>query len=268
MRAYAFLVALFLIAQPLMAAVLTNDSVVKMVEAGLDEEVILLAVERGEPKFDLDPSDLIKLKEKGVPDAVVKAMLERQEGAAVKAPAKVADKPASKAKPKVVEIDLPKAIEPKPGNEYYTRFSFRYERGKHITTNYGRGMVLPINTRVKLVSIGGDDMVLEVVDSGTRITIENVEDYSGQDIKGIASRMLSEKETPIEKFDDSIESAIRAGELRLGMTKQQAILARGYPPAHATASTEADVWKYWSSRFVTQTIVFRDGVLAEGRGLF
>jgi hypothetical protein len=51
------------------------------------------------------------------------------------------------------------------------------------------------------------------------------------------------------------------------MTKEQVLMARGYPPAHETPSLDLDTWKYWSSRFVTQTIAFERGILAAGRGI-
>jgi hypothetical protein len=60
--------------------VLTNDSVVKMVKAGLSEEVVLSVVKSSPAKYDLTPDQLITLKSAGVPDRVVAAMVERASG--------------------------------------------------------------------------------------------------------------------------------------------------------------------------------------------
>ena len=60
----------------------------------------------------------------------------------------------------------------------------------------------------------------------------------------------------------------QVAQLRKGMTREIAIMARGYPPAHETSSLESDRWVYWSSRFVKLTVVFSNGRLSDGRGLY
>jgi hypothetical protein len=41
----------------------------------------------------------------------------------------------------------------------------------------------------------------------------------------------------------NVQAAIRAGKLTLGMTRQQVLLAVGYPPTHLTKNIDSDVWK-------------------------
>ncbi len=60
---------------------LTNDSVVKMVKAGLSEDVIVSMVKTQPAKYTLTPEQLITLKSAGVPDRVVAAMVEKGAGA-------------------------------------------------------------------------------------------------------------------------------------------------------------------------------------------
>jgi hypothetical protein len=54
--------------------VLTNDSVVSMVRAGLPESVILEKIRTSPRKFDTSTAALISLKNQGVPDRVIEAM--------------------------------------------------------------------------------------------------------------------------------------------------------------------------------------------------
>jgi hypothetical protein len=63
--------------------VLTNDSVVTMVKAGLSESVIVQKIRTSPHKFDTSTAALIQLKNAGVPDRVIEAM----SGPAVGAPA-------------------------------------------------------------------------------------------------------------------------------------------------------------------------------------
>ena len=55
--------------------VLTEDSVIKLVAAGLDEEVVIAKIKSSQAKFTLDTDSLIRLKNAKVSGAVVRAML-------------------------------------------------------------------------------------------------------------------------------------------------------------------------------------------------
>ena len=83
----------------------------------------------------------------------------------------------------------------------------------------------------------------------------------------VARLIFAIEQTPLEEFSDELAAEIRAGTLRKGMTKEQVLMTRGYPPAHETPSVESDRWVYWSSRFVKLTLVFSNGRLIEGRGI-
>jgi hypothetical protein len=55
--------------------VLTNDSVIGMVKAGLAESVIIQKIRASPQKFDTSTDGLIKLKHAGVPDTIVESMI-------------------------------------------------------------------------------------------------------------------------------------------------------------------------------------------------
>ena len=55
--------------------VLTNESVIGMVKAGLAESVIIQKIRASQQKFDTSTDGLIKLKAAGVPDKIVEAMI-------------------------------------------------------------------------------------------------------------------------------------------------------------------------------------------------
>lgn len=55
--------------------VLTNDSVISMVRAGLSEGVIIQKIRTSQRKFDTSSSALVQLKGAGVPDRVIEAMM-------------------------------------------------------------------------------------------------------------------------------------------------------------------------------------------------
>lgn len=50
-------------------------------------------------------------------------------------------------------------------------------------------------------------------------------------------------------FPASVQDAIRQGKVGVGMTKEQVIMAVGYPMANETTSLDEDLWRYWISSF-------------------
>lgn len=59
---------------------MTNQDVIKMVKAGLDEGIIITSIQNSEPKFDASPDGLIGLGEANVPKPIVTAIIERSSG--------------------------------------------------------------------------------------------------------------------------------------------------------------------------------------------
>lgn len=66
---------------------LTNDSVLKMIKAGLSDGIVISTIQNQTGQYSLAPDDLIKLKGQGVSDNVIAAMVARTSGAASSAAA-------------------------------------------------------------------------------------------------------------------------------------------------------------------------------------
>ena len=62
--------------------VLTNDSVIQMVKAGLPEAVVIAKIKSTSSKFDLKTDSLVSLKKAGISDKVLEAMVAAGSGAA------------------------------------------------------------------------------------------------------------------------------------------------------------------------------------------
>lgn len=68
---------------------LNNDAVIKMVKAGLPEDVVVATIQQQPGNFSVSPDDLIALKTAGVPDKILAAMVAK--GAAKPAPVRKDD---------------------------------------------------------------------------------------------------------------------------------------------------------------------------------
>lgn len=157
-------------------------------------------------------------------------------------------------------------IKPEVGQSYYLRHNIWVEKERTVSTNYSRGELIPFNSRVTLESVGKKKIVLDI--DGRRITVINIKKHSQRDSTTVAGQMLSRNKLSLGGLSRERRDDIESGVLRLGMSKDEVIITRGYPPRHKTASIKANHWVYWSSRFVQRTLVFEKGKLTRGRGLY
>jgi hypothetical protein len=245
---------------------MNNADVIKMHEAQLSEETILMAVASEPADYDTSPDALIDLKKAGIPEAVIRKIV-----AVARGEVGPADSSASSGS-SFANQDFPSIAPPMVSiaedGEYFLRSTLYFEGGEYVATNYARGVAVPINTPVKIDLIKGNSIKLHRIDTGDKLEIKNVEKYSQKSVTELASLIFSAEQTQLERLPEELATAIRSGTMRKGMTKEQVLMARGYPPVHETPSIDSDRWVYWSSRFVKLTIVFNKDRLIEGRGIY
>jgi hypothetical protein len=96
--------------------VLTNDTVVTMVKAGLSESVILAKIRSSASKFDLRTDALVALKNAGIPDRVIEAMMSQGNpvGGTLPVQAEAAALPAAKARETIYHLNGERYVELEP----------------------------------------------------------------------------------------------------------------------------------------------------------
>jgi len=105
--------------------VLTNDTVISMVKAGFDENVVILKIQSTVAKFDLRTEALMGLKQAGVSDRIVEAMIRKAAGIApTPAPTAAPPRPALKDKEVVYHVlgdryqEIPQSVAQKKSTWY------------------------------------------------------------------------------------------------------------------------------------------------------
>jgi hypothetical protein len=144
----------------------------------------------------------------------------------------------------------------KAGDRFYTQFSLFHEGGQHVATNYRRGTLLPINTEVEFVKSTRTKIIVRVLNSDKKITVANVEKYSGVKIDGLFGQTFGKARVPLDAYSEREQRNIRKGMIAIGMSRQAVLRALGYPPAHKTPSLESKTWIYWRHRFGTYVVTF------------
>lgn len=152
-------------------------------------------------------------------------------------------------------------IEDKEGQSVYTQRNLWFHEGEHEATNYAVSTRLPVNSEVTITATTAETISLKTSD-GKEYVIINVPDYTKKDIQGIYSRYFGPSKVDLSRFSGSERQAIRDGRIEKGMSKEAVLVARGYPPAHETPSTDSDEWRFWKSAHNTRIIRFENGQVA------
>ncbi|WDS35336.1 outer membrane protein assembly factor BamE [Pseudoxanthomonas sp.] len=124
-------------------------------------------------------------------------------------------------------------------------------------------VMLPAGTPVSVVGYGGDQVKVRI--DGKRQDIGN--DYSRDlDIQTFARRYVVAQD-PREKiagYPARIQSAIAASKVTAGMSREQVLVALGYPMASENPDLQADTWKYWLQSFTEFHVLFAaDGTVRD-----
>jgi hypothetical protein len=144
---------------------------------------------------------------------------------------------------------------------FYTKVNIHYEAPRKIlSTNYLKGTLLPVGTKVKIVDIN-DRQVVFVNASNVTFAVTLVPKHTLVNMAGLFDRLFSETDplaasgvfgtfTPTEKFN------IKKGTVIDGMRKKAVLMAYGYPPESSTPSLDDSTWTYWVARISRTTLHF------------
>jgi len=142
---------------------------------------------------------------------------------------------------------------------YYAQHTFYTFKNRYDSTNYHTDTLIPINTEIKVTDIGSRSMEFIIPSMGNmEIKYKNIPKYSKMDMEGSKKRLLGTSKVNISKYSKDIQEAIKNGEIKLKMTKEEVLLAYGYPPAHVTPTTDSNQWTYWKTRWDKTILYFKD----------
>ena len=143
-----------------------------------------------------------------------------------------------------------------PLREGYTCCNFHYEGDWISDSNFGSLPFVPAGTPVKLKGYGRYRMHVDMDGKAMRIG----QDYgrAQETLEKFAEKMIvtEDPRAKIAKYPAEVREAIRLGQVMIGMTKEQAIIAAGYPQTDETVSLDAPAWNYWASSFAPYVVMW------------
>jgi hypothetical protein len=160
------------------------------------------------------------------------------------------------------------AIDP-VGKSFFTKCNIRFEHKDKIpSTNYHVGLMLAAGTKVKITACSKGRIQFTDEASGTAYTILQNTKHNPIELSKLFSQYFSpdnvlENNGLFNKFSRDERENMSKGTLAVGMSKEAALVAYGYPPNHRTPSTDFDTWLYWNSKIQTVEVRFADGKIKE-----
>ena len=145
--------------------------------------------------------------------------------------------------------------------EYYTQHNLWLFKDQTVTANYRVDLLIPVNTKVTIVKERGAKLSLRTID-GKDFTYIVQKKFTTKNLADVKARMLATTPVDLKKFGKDAQQAIKSGEVRPGMTRNEVIVARGYPPEHATLGFDSDTWKYWQTKWNTIVVHFDNNKVA------
>ena len=132
--------------------------------------------------------------------------------------------------------------------EGYTCCNFHHDRDWISDANWRTLPMIPAGARIKVLDYGSNRASVEIDGKPMRIG----HDYGRREesLQQFIQKLVvkNDPKARIAKYPEKTRSAIREGRVIPGMTREQVIIAVGYPPTHRTPSLESSVWNLWATR--------------------
>ena len=130
---------------------------------------------------------------------------------------------------------------------------------------YESGTTLPAGTPVHVVRDEGSSVTFQTFEGNERFhlifrygrTVITAAQYFQEVL------LLDDPRGELARLRPDIAGAIARGELNVGMTKAEALWARGYPPRHRTSGIDADEWLYYQSATKVLRVRFGAGRITD-----
>jgi hypothetical protein len=138
------------------------------------------------------------------------------------------------------------AVQAQPSFEGWLCCNMRSDGAWISDSNYAESgkTIIALGTPVKVTGYGRNRVFVEI--AGKRQALGN--DYSRDIALPEFARRYVVPHNPAEKlagFAPAVQEAIRSARVSRGMTREQVLMALGYPISSETPHLDAPLWKYW-----------------------
>jgi hypothetical protein len=130
----------------------------------------------------------------------------------------------------------------------FTCCNFHHDGDSISDSNHAELAVLPAGTPVTVMGYSKNRATIDVDGKTMRLDHDEGRDQESLDA-WVNKLIVAEDPKPrIAGYPAQVQAAIKAGKVMLGMTRDEAVVAVGYPVTKTTKTLDAPVWRLWNSR--------------------
>lgn len=160
--------------------------------------------------------------------------------------------------PKAISIE--EILQQPVSAKIFTSYNIFYSDKNNISAiNYQNGNILPAGSEVKIIEATEKKIVFKAASQDGFFTINYPRGKMMLPIEDYIQRTFSarDEEDISRDIKPSVFEKIKRGVVEEGMTRQDVIIAYGYPIAYRTPSLKEDTWIYWTAEMETKRVVFK-----------
>ncbi len=130
----------------------------------------------------------------------------------------------------------------------YTCCNLHYEKDWISDSNYGGLPMIELGTPAKVKGYGRYRVTTEIDGRPMWLGLDYGRD---EPLERFAAKLIvpDDPKRKLAAYPAAVQRAIKAGQLSVGMTKEQVIMSVGYPLTSETSSLNLPIWRYWLGSF-------------------
>jgi len=146
---------------------------------------------------------------------------------------------------------------PFDGQSRYLCCNLHYDKPKITDVNYQQGTLVPLGTRVTITKVHKQDVTFEAP-GNPPVTVALKYGRKDVPMDTFVNRLFVERDPKLKlkNVPKKTRELIESGQVEKGMTRDQVLMALGYPPAHRTPSLDSPQWTYWQNRWQSFVVDF------------
>ncbi len=149
------------------------------------------------------------------------------------------------------KMHISKPEPPKPGSglprQGFACCVLHYKKDTINDGNYAELPLIPAGTPVEVTNYGSNKAYIKIEGKPMQLKHDYGRDQESLDVWVNKVVVDTDPRPRIAGYPKLVQEAIREGKVVVGMTKEQAIVAVGYPLASENVTLDAPMWRIWRS---------------------
>lgn len=131
----------------------------------------------------------------------------------------------------------------------YTCCNFHHEKDWINDGNYAQLPMIPAGSPIKVTSYGSNRAHVEIEGKPYRLGHDYGREQETLDQWVRKLVVDQDPKVKLATYPPAVRKAVQSGQIMIGMTKEQVIMAVGHPLTNENPRLDAPLWRYWWSSF-------------------